>query len=83
MSTKQLLNIKHRCLNFLKTVVDEVSMTVLEKFKFFDTVQVFHLEVLLSQNKCVPFQKFNRIEFCSGDENLGDLKKKKSEYQAV
>ena len=75
LSNEQVLNIKHRCLNFLKTAVDEVSMRLPEKFKFFDTLQAFHPDVLLSQSRGVQFHELNLAEFCTSDENLDDLEK--------
>ncbi len=75
LSTEQVLNIKHRCFNFLKTAVDEVSMRLPEKFKFFVTLQSFHPDILLSQTAYVPFHKLNLIKFWSSDENFDDLEK--------
>ncbi len=65
-STKQVLDIKHRCLNFLKTTADEVPMRLTEKF---NTLQVFHPDVLLSLNKYVLFHNLNlvQLEFCLCD----------------
>ena len=75
LSNGQVLNIEYRCLNFLKTAVDEVSMRVPEKFKFFNTLQVFHPDVALSQSRCVQFHKLSLAEYCTKDEDLDDLQK--------
>lgn len=58
---------------FLKTAVNEVSMRLPEKFKFFILHSLFIF--LLSQTAYVPFHKLNLIEFCSSDENFDDLQK--------
>ncbi len=50
-------------------------MRLPEKFKFLETLQAFHPDVLLSQTRFVPFQKLNLTEFCKSDENLDDLER--------
>ncbi len=66
-SNEQVLNIKYRCLNFLKTAVDEVSMRLPEKFKFFDTLQAFHPDIIPSQSTYIQFHKVNLAEFNTTD----------------
>ncbi len=41
LSSEQVLNIKYRCLSFLKTAVDKVSMRLPEKFKFWRHCKLF------------------------------------------
>ncbi len=50
-------------------------MKLPEKFKLFDTLQAFHLDVLLSQSTCVQFHKLYLAEFSISNENLDDLEK--------
>lgn len=50
-------------------------MRLPEKFKFLETLQAFHPDVLLSQTRFIPFHKLNLTEFWTSDENLDDLEK--------
>ncbi len=49
-------------------------MRLPEKFKFLETLQAFHADVL-SQTRFISFHKLNVTEFLTSNENLDDLEK--------
>ena len=50
-------------------------MRLPEKFKFFNTLQAFHPDIVLSQSRYVQFHKLNLAEFCTNHEDLDELEK--------